>query len=173
MVDFHDWMQLPVPADPHRYPTEGMNRVNPYDPPTVRVTVTNDFQPSALRQCTLTAVSLTLLSLAIGFAAGLQIKPAISGPPGAFRFAFAVFPALSLVFGLAGAYFGCRYIARKTPLWYGPAAIGVFAFLFGFVAAPNVQSVGHLIAAIAWANCLTALGIPWIFNRPLANETGG
>ncbi|WP_044251706.1 hypothetical protein [Rhodopirellula sp. SWK7] len=61
----------------------------------------------------------------------------------------AFFMSLAAVFGIAGAYLGCRHITGRAPLWAVFVAIGTFAVVLPLATSPNTMPVMNWIAGLA------------------------
>ena len=72
---------------------------------------------------------------------------------------FVFFMSLASIFGIGGAYLGCRHIRGHAPLWAIPVAIGTFAIALPLFTYPNTAGVINWIAGVAAACALASTAI--------------
>ncbi|EMI41722.1 hypothetical protein [Rhodopirellula sp. SWK7] len=87
------------------------------------------------------------------------------GSPEDRRDVFVLFVGLAVIFGTAGSYLTCRYIAGNIPLYFIAVALGLFVVAPILGGGPNYAGAIALLSLIAAVTFVASLATGLLFHR--------
>ncbi|TWU59946.1 hypothetical protein Poly51_02190 [Rubripirellula tenax] len=137
---------------------------NPYDPPASVPVSSNRRSVRRLQSITwLIVLGIAIATGTIIAFANLQSDDSTEDR----RDVIVFFVGLAVIFGTAGSYLTCRYIAGNIPAYFIAVALGLFVAMPLLVGGPNYTGALALLSLIAAVSLVTSLTTGLVFRRML------